>query len=74
MDDDEDFDFEMVGGDVFVTDVISQRINAMCSLASQIDATENKKAKAIMLVAMERLAVRLLEPKDNIQPYKAYET
>lgn len=67
MDDDEDFDFEMVGGDVFVTDVISQRINAMCALASQIDATENKKAKAIMLIAMERLAVRLLEPKDNIK-------
>ena len=67
MDDEEDFEFEMVGGDVFVTDVISQRINAMCSLASQIDATENKKAKAIMLVAMERLAVRLLEPKDNIK-------
>jgi len=67
MDDDEDFEFEMAGGDIFVTDVISQRINAMCALASQIDATENKRAKQIMLIAMDRLAVRLLEPKDNIK-------
>ena len=67
MDDEEDFEFEMVGGDVFVTDVISQRINAMCSLASQIDATENKAAKAILLKAMERLTDRLVDPRDNIK-------
>jgi len=67
MDDEEDFEFEMVGGDVFVTDVISQRINAMCALASQIDATENKAAKAILLKAMERLTDRLVDPRDNIK-------
>lgn len=66
-DDDDEFDFEMQGGDIFVTDVISQRINALCSLASQIDVTENKTAKAILLKAMERLTDRLVDPKDNIK-------
>lgn len=65
MEDDDD-----IHDDVWRPDTVCQRADALRDLAAQVDATRDKKAREILLKAMERITDFLVEPKDNVRELK----
>lgn len=51
---------------VWCPDILCQRTGALRGLAAQVDATKDKKAKALLIRAMERVVERLIDPRDNL--------
>ena len=60
----EDDDYD---ADVWRPDTVCQRADALRDLAAQVDATKDKKARDILLKAMERIADFLVDPRDNVR-------
>ena len=53
--------------DVWRPDVLCQRTEALRYLAAQVDTTEDKKARELLIRAMERVVERLTDPRDNVK-------
>ena len=70
MDDDDYDDF-----DEYKPDVMCQRADALRDLATQVDATKDKQARALLITAMERIIATMqslvvVEEDGSVVPFK----